>query len=149
MSEILLPDDGRTLNYAMEPLKARKKGNRAESPPGWGSGTAILTGIEIEKKMNEMCHKMMTGESWARSSLGSAPQRARAQKVLSQLSSFPLPFLPAVMSPRRQNPLHCPLVICIKNIIHCNHKDLRKNACNEPLLRHKMQLPGKKDLGVR
>jgi len=60
---------------------------------------------------------------------------------------FLLPVNATVISSRciPLKPPSYPLVICIKNIIHCNHKDLRKNACNEPLSLHKMQLPGKKD----
>jgi len=137
-------------------MGCRRKG---VSVDGWVAGTwrgrggaAILTGIEIEKKMNEMRReeeKEENEEERGNSLLGPAPAGVVAPtwrpphchscRLSARLSSHPAPAGGAASLLRC-----CPLVICIKNIIHCNHKDLRKNACNEPLSLHKMQLPGKR-----
>lgn len=110
----------------------------------WGVGaglTAILTTIEMEKKMNEMCSPWWRwGRRRRRPDSRPLPtshppplvptpcckccHRCRCQRdcqavVLSYLPPVPRPLLPACAA--------APPVICIKNIIHCNRKDLHKN----------------------
>lgn len=101
MSKISLPDDGMISTTEMRALMGcRRKG---VSVDGWVAGTwrgrggaAILTGIEIEKKMNEMRREEENEENEeerGNSLLGPAPAGV---VVLPHLASASLPFLPPV-----------------------------------------------------
>lgn len=98
MSKISLPDDGMISTTEMRALMGcRRKG---VSVDGWVAGTwrgrggaAILTGIEIEKKMNEMRREEENEQERGNSLLGPAPAGV---VVLPHLASASLPFLPPV-----------------------------------------------------